>query len=102
MVFISRPAIVYVRYMLLYPQGEVEHIALLKPKAQTESDDGMLEFLEDIIGSSQFKEPIEQLSKRVEELNEARREKVHFSLDNITVYLPCQIVNIFPNYIGHF
>ena len=58
----------------------MEHIALLKPKAQTENDDGMLEFLEDIIGSSQFKEPIEQLSKRVEELNEARREKVHFPL----------------------
>lgn len=38
----------------------------------------MLEFLEDIIGSSQFKEPIEQLSKRVEELNEARGEKVCF------------------------
>ena len=62
--------------LTLCTKGEVEHIALLKPKAQNESDDGMLEFLEDIIGSSQFKEPIEQLSKRVEELNEARGEKV--------------------------
>ena len=52
---------------------------MLKPKAQTENEDGMLEFLEDIIGSSQFKEPIEELSKRVEELNEARGEKVCFS-----------------------
>ena len=50
---------------------------MLKPKAQTESEDGMLEFLEDIIGSSQYKEPIEELSKRVEELNEARGEKVY-------------------------
>ena len=51
---------------------------MLKPKAQTENEDGMLEFLEDIIGSSQFKEPIEELSKHVEELNEARGEKVCF------------------------
>lgn len=65
-------------YLVFINKGEVEHIALLKPKAQTESEDGMLEFLEDIIGSSQFKEPIEQLSKRVEELNEARGEKVCF------------------------
>ena len=57
-------------------QGEVEQIALMKPKAQTEHDDGMLEFLEDIIGTSRFKEPIELLSKKVEELNEARGEKV--------------------------
>lgn len=54
----------------------MEQIALMKPKAQTEHDDGMLEFLEDIIGTSCFKEPIEQLSKKVEELSEARGEKV--------------------------
>ena len=61
---------------LFYFKGEVEQIALMKPKAQTEHDDGMLEFLEDIIGTSRFKEPIELLSKKVEELNEARGEKV--------------------------
>ena len=49
---------------------------MMKPKALTEHDEGMLEFLEDIIGSSRFKEPIEILSKRVEELNERRAEKV--------------------------
>ena len=65
----------------------MEHIALLKPKAQTESEDGMLEFLEDIIGSSQFKEPIEQLSKCVEELNEARGEKVCFAFCKLHQYL---------------
>ena len=31
-------------------QGEVESISLMKPKALTEHDTGMLEFLEDIIG----------------------------------------------------
>ena len=57
-------------------QGEVEQIAQMKPKAQSEHDDGMLEFLEDIIGTSALKEPIEDLNKRVEELGEARTEKV--------------------------
>ena len=49
---------------------------MMKPKAQTEHDEGMLEFLEDIIGSTRFKEPINLLSKRVETLNELRGEKV--------------------------
>lgn len=54
----------------------MEQIALMKPKAPTEHDEGMLEFLEDIIGSSQFKETIEESSKKVDEMNEARSEKV--------------------------
>ena len=49
---------------------------MMKPKAQTEHDEGMLEFLEDIVGTSRFKEPIEELSKKVEALNETRAEKV--------------------------
>ena len=49
---------------------------MMKPKAPNEHEDGMLEYLEDIIGSSRFKEPIEELAKKVEELNEARGEKV--------------------------
>ena len=49
---------------------------MMKPKAQSEHEEGMLEYLEDIIGSSRFKEPIEQLAKEVEALNEARGEKV--------------------------
>ncbi len=57
-------------------QGEVEQIAMMKPKAPTEHEDGMLEFLEDIIGSSRFKEPIATLAQRVETLNEMRGEKV--------------------------
>ena len=50
----------------------------MKPRAQTEHDEGMLEFLEDIIGTSRFKEPIEELAKKVEELNEGRGEKVGY------------------------
>lgn len=36
------------RFLIL--QGEVESIAMMKPKAQNENDDGLLEYLEDIIG----------------------------------------------------
>ena len=49
---------------------------MMKPKAPNEHEDGMLEFLEDIIGSSRFKDPITQLAQRVEDLNELRGEKV--------------------------
>jgi structural maintenance of chromosome 4 len=49
---------------------------MMKPKAPNEHEDGMLEFLEDIIGSSRYQEPISVLAKRVEELNELRGEKV--------------------------
>ena len=32
-------------------QGEVEQISMMKPKGQTEHDTGLLEYLEDIIGT---------------------------------------------------
>ncbi|XP_076435848.1 structural maintenance of chromosomes protein 4-like [Babylonia areolata] len=63
------------RFLIL--QGEVEQIAMMKPKAQSEHEDGMLEFLEDIIGSNRFKQPIETLAQRVERLNEMRAEKLN-------------------------
>lgn len=56
-------------------QGEVESIALMKPKAQTEHEDGLLEYLEDIIGTTQYKKPIEEAEAAVEALNEERAEK---------------------------
>uniref|UniRef100_A0A673GGD4 Structural maintenance of chromosomes protein 4-like n=1 Tax=Sinocyclocheilus rhinocerous TaxID=307959 RepID=A0A673GGD4_9TELE len=56
------------RFLIL--QGEVEQIAMMKPKGQTEHDEGMLEYLEDIIGSCRLKEPINILCRRVELLNE--------------------------------
>lgn len=62
------------RFLIL--QGEVEQIALMKPKAVSEHDEGMLEFLEDIIGSSRYKEAIEKLAQLVEDLNEERSEKL--------------------------
>lgn len=63
------------RFLIL--QGEVEQIALMKPKALTEHDEGMLEFLEDIIGTSQYKDPIAELWDKVENLNEIRGQKLN-------------------------
>lgn len=49
----------------------------MKPKAQNENDTGMLEFLEDIIGTSRYKEPLEKLAGKVEELTELKVEKLN-------------------------
>ncbi|XP_026711001.1 structural maintenance of chromosomes protein 4 isoform X2 [Athene cunicularia] len=63
------------RFLIL--QGEVEQIAMMKPKGQTEHDEGMLEYLEDLIGSARLKDPIKTLCRRVEILNEMRGEKLN-------------------------
>ena len=52
---------------------------MMKPKGQTEHDEGMLEYLEDIIGSCRLKEPIQTLACRIELLNEHRGEKVTYT-----------------------
>merc|ERR1712110_655266 len=49
----------------------------MKPKGQGENDTGMLEYLEDIMGSSRYKEPIEELHKRVLNMDEIRTEKLN-------------------------
>ena len=54
------------RFLIL--QGEVEQISMMKPKADNPNDEGMLEYLEDIIGSSRLKPLIEILNHDVEEL----------------------------------
>lgn len=61
------------RFLIL--QGEVESIAQMKPKAANEHDDGLLEYLEDIIGTSKYKSPIEESAMEVETLNELCTEK---------------------------
>ncbi|KAI0275213.1 RecF/RecN/SMC N terminal domain-containing protein [Gloeopeniophorella convolvens] len=63
------------RFLIL--QGEVESIAQMKPKAPSEHEDGLLEYLEDIIGTSQYKEPIEAALVEMERLNEDRTEKLN-------------------------
>ena len=49
----------------------------MKPKGQSEGDTGLLEFLEDIIGTVRYKEPLEKLNDKVELLTERRTEKLH-------------------------
>ena len=61
------------RFLIL--QGEVESIAQMKPKAANEHDDGLLEYLEDIIGTSKYKSPIEESAAEVDMLNEVCSEK---------------------------
>ena len=61
------------RFLIL--QGEVESIAQMKPKAANEHDDGLLEYLEDIIGTSKYKTPIEESATEVETLNDVCAEK---------------------------
>ena len=63
------------RFLIL--QGEVEQIAMMKPKAPSPHEEGLLEYLEDIIGSNNYVEPIEAASQKVDEACEARTEKLN-------------------------
>lgn len=74
----------YNRFLIL--QGEVEQISLMKPKCDNNNETGMLEYLEEIIGTSRYKEPIEQLMVKYEKFNEDRSRhinRVNFSLKEL-------------------
>jgi len=58
------------RFLIL--QGEVEQISLMPPKAQNKGETGLLEYLEDIIGTRCYVEDIEQLGEELQTLNEQR------------------------------
>jgi structural maintenance of chromosome 4 len=62
------------RFLIL--QGEVESISQMKAKATSPHEDGLLEYLEDIIGTSKYKQPIEDAGQNLDQLNEARSEKL--------------------------
>lgn len=61
------------RFLIL--QGEVENIAQMKPKAEKDNDDGLLEYLEDIIGTTNYKPLIEEKMLQVDTLNDICIEK---------------------------
>ena len=63
------------RFLIL--QGEVEMISMMPPKGKTEDDDGLLEYLEDIIGSSKFVEDTNLAAQKVDQLTEQRQEKLN-------------------------
>lgn len=63
------------RFLIL--QGEVEMISMMPPKGKNEGDEGLLEYLEDIIGSSKYVQETEEAAAQVETLTEARQEKLN-------------------------
>jgi structural maintenance of chromosome 4 len=67
------------RFLIL--QGEVEMISMMPPKgkADNDSDGGLLEYLEDIIGSNKYVERTNECAKKLEVLTEQRQEKYNRS-----------------------
>lgn len=63
------------RFLIL--QGEVEQISMMKPKATNAGEVGLLEFLEDIIGTNRFVNLIERVSKDIDELSEIKTQKAN-------------------------
>ncbi|CAI2199291.1 324_t:CDS:1, partial [Funneliformis geosporum] len=57
--------------------GEIESISQMKSKAANKHEDGLLEFLEDIIGTSKYKIPLEEANENLELLDEERSEKLN-------------------------
>jgi structural maintenance of chromosome 4 len=63
------------RFLIL--QGEVEMISMMPPIGRNGNDDGLLEYLEDIIGSQKFVAATTTAAEQVERLSEMRLEKLH-------------------------
>ncbi|CCW70352.1 unnamed protein product [Phytomonas sp. Hart1] len=59
------------RFLIL--QGEVEQIALMKPKAEKDGEEGLLEYLDDLIGTSDF---IERISAATRSAEDAQIERL--------------------------
>lgn len=65
-----------VNVLILIRKFEVEQIARMKPKARNENETGLLEYLEDIIGTDKYLTPIKEAEKLVEQLTEERASKL--------------------------
>ncbi|RCK64786.1 Structural maintenance of chromosomes protein 4 [Candida viswanathii] len=63
------------RFLIL--QGEVESIAQMKAKGEGENGDGLLEYLEDIIGTTKYKKLIEDSIAQIDALNDICLEKAN-------------------------
>ena len=61
---------------ILKLKGEVEQISLMKPKATRENEIGLLEYLEDIIGSHIYKKKIEEIELVYDSSMKVKREKI--------------------------
>lgn len=54
----------------------MELISQMKPKASNEHEEGLLEYLEDIIGTAHYAEKIEEAAKQLDQANIECSEKV--------------------------
>jgi structural maintenance of chromosome 4 len=61
------------RFLIL--QGEVEQISMMKPKGTAAGEIGLLEFLEDIIGTNRYVNLIEKLATSIDEMSEIKTQK---------------------------
>ncbi len=62
------------RFLIL--QGEVEAISMMPPKGSDKGDEGLLEYLEEIIGSNKYIQPIEAAGEKLVQFDELRSEKL--------------------------
>ncbi|KDD75185.1 hypothetical protein H632_c821p1, partial [Helicosporidium sp. ATCC 50920] len=62
------------RFLIL--QGEVEAISMMRPKGATEHDTGLLEYLEDIIGTAGYVDRIAAALAALESSSETRAQAV--------------------------
>ncbi|CAI2349315.1 unnamed protein product [Caenorhabditis sp. 36 PRJEB53466] len=63
--FLQRAGIDLTHNRFLILQGEVEAIALMKPTSKSTNEQGMLEYIEDIVGTDRFVVPIAKLTHRL-------------------------------------
>jgi structural maintenance of chromosome 4 len=63
------------RFLIL--QGEVEQISMMKPRGTSKDEIGLLEFLEDIIGTSRYVNLINNFSTNIEDLGEMKQRKAN-------------------------
>jgi structural maintenance of chromosome 4 len=62
------------RFLIL--QGEVEQIAMMKPIGDGQHEEGLLEYLEDLIGSNQFIESITAKTAEFNDFSEQRNDHI--------------------------
>lgn len=62
------------RFLIL--QGEVGSIAQMKPKATSASSVGLLDYIEDVIGTSEYVTPIQNKEKEIAQINITRDEAI--------------------------
>ena len=79
---------------LFFFKGDVESIAMMKPIAANEHEQGFLEYLEDIIGTERFKKPLELLNLKVEELSAMWAEKVKKKKLSLFLFRLIKVLNL--------